>query len=150
MGYYTRFQCSFTLKKDTPLEIINYLKHVITSKFNDNWSDEVEKLKNSDYFNHSFFKCSREISLFIGSNGCEQLEPRYFTISPNGYYKLKLNSKFKDYDCEIYKFIDWIQPYIAGRKKKHFIGWYKGEDFTRTNIYRNEDFKEVIKLYCND
>ena len=39
MGHYTRFQCSFTLKKDTPLEIIHYLNYIIS---NNDWED-VEK-----------------------------------------------------------------------------------------------------------
>lgn len=53
-----------------------------------------------------------------------------------GYWVLDLHTEFKNYDDEIDKFIDWISLFIAGRKKKQYLGYWRGETMDRqVNIY---------------
>lgn len=45
-----------------------------------------------------------------------------------GQWVLELDTYFKNYNDEIEHFVDWIAPYVGGRKKKQYLGWSKGED----------------------
>lgn len=54
----------------------------------------------------------------------------------SGRWVIELDTEFKNYDGEINKFIEWISPFVVGRKRNQYIGWYKGEGPSeRTNIY---------------
>lgn len=138
MGTYTRFVLKCNLRKDTPKEVVELLERVIVKGdlgvehilFH---SDEVfvpELL-------HDFFKCERWYMLLI-SNDFGSTKGSSFELLPNGYYSISIDTQFKNYDDEVDKFIDWITPYVAGRKKKHYVGYWKVEGCEYDiNIYIN-------------
>ena len=73
--------------------------------------------------------------LFLGNNFCGEVGISEF-VEDIYYYKLIINSEFKNYDNEINEFINFITPYTIGRKKKQYIGWSLREDCDkRENIY---------------
>lgn len=116
MGYYTEFQGMLSLRKDTPSSITSLIDVCINEP----------SVENIPLPAHQFFSCNRWKSIFSNSAFMDAIP--YFIKIHNGYYKLFISCCLKDYDGEIGEFIDWITPYIAGRKKKTYIGWRKGED----------------------
>jgi hypothetical protein len=163
MGYYFRFDFLATLKKDLPQEIIIQLVNYI---YNDAYFDEVhnesykedyrklfvsdqdlEKLREPA---HKFFSEKRWHSIF--TRHCEgscSYRPGFFkkwvnetNTNESEYWQLQLSG---DINCglnEIAEFVDWITPYIAGRKKHTYVGWYQGEDQEkRINIYVDKSVK---------
>jgi hypothetical protein len=82
----------------------------------------------------NFFQCDRWKDLFLSTNGSDIQGGKMYM--ENGYWTVDLHTEFKDYDNEIDKFIDWINPYIVGRKKKQYIGKWKDEDMNNyINLY---------------
>ena len=56
---------------------------------------------------------------------------------------IDLHTEFKNYDNEIEKFINWITPFVTGRKKRECVGWWKSESMDeKENIY--------IERLCNN
>lgn len=137
MGYYTEVKVKIKLRKDTPDNVLSLLGRVIIQGdlghnkpmfgFEDVFVPDID---------HIFFKCQRWYMLLLSTN--------FGGISGGKFYQEKenwiidLHTEFKNYDDEVDKFIDWVSPFVLGRKKKQYVGWYKGEnDSNRTNIYIN-------------
>jgi len=136
MGYYTEFIFKATLKKDTPENIISLLNRVINER--DLGHDKV-LFDTEDVFkpdlNHEFFKCERWYMLFLCTNWDETMQGSLF-YKEKDYWILDIHTEFKNYNGEIDHFIDWITPFIVGRKKKQFVGSWQGEQMdSPINIY---------------
>jgi len=136
MGFYTELKFKAKLKKDTPDDVINLLNRVINER--DLGHDKVF-FKSEDVFkpdlDHSFFKCPRWYMLFLSTNWDPDMQGGKF-YEKDGRWVLDLYSEFKNYDSEISKFLEWISPYIVGRKKKQCVGYSKGESWDyRENLY---------------
>lgn len=139
MGNYTRFHFNVRLTKSTPPEVVGFLDKTINQ--GDIGLQEGEVMfKPEDVpvpdLRHAFFLCSRWYALFMSKNWGD-LPPTSFGTDPQyGYHHLIIDSEFKNHEDEIGKFIEWVSPWIAGRKKKQYIGWEKHELSTnRTNHY---------------
>lgn len=134
MGSYTTLVCKIKLRKDTPDEIINFLKKVII-----NHSDDIPT---DNYFYHEFFKCERWNDLFTSLNWSDDIQGGKFYVEKENWV-IYLQTEFKNYDNEIDKFIDWIKPYVLGRKKKQYISWKEDEGswFPRINLYVERNLK---------
>ncbi len=134
MGYYTELKVVFWLKKDTPKQVIDLLKRVIIDQ---DLGHDKTLFGSEDVFkpdiDHSFSKCNNWYMLFLGTNFDDDKGREMHEVS--GRWLVKIHSDFKNYGNEIDEFIDWISPYIAGRKKKQFIGYWKGEYSPQINIY---------------
>lgn len=134
MGTYTEFAFKAKLRKDTPTEVIKFLQQTVDGNigvekglFHDCDGPKPEIL-------HPFFQCSRWYMLFLSTNW-GNISGSSFCLE-NGLYVLNIHSEFKNYDDEIDLFIDWIKPYIIGRKKREYVGYYLGEWMVqRSNIY---------------
>ena len=107
MGYYTTLKCKFKLKKDTPDSVLNLLKKVLI---------DIDLDCENLLVKHEFFQCEKWKNLFLSTNGSDIQGGRLY--KENDYWTVDLHTEFKDYENEIDKFIDWINPYIVGRKKK--------------------------------
>ncbi len=139
MGHYTEFSFQANLRKDTPSEVINLLNRVVNER--DLGHDKV-LFKTSDVFkpefDHVFFKCDRWYMLFLSTNGCEGMKTTFSKVK--NYYELSIHSEFKNYDDEVDYFMDWIKPFIVGRKKKQYVGYWKSESSpTEINLYINRN-----------
>jgi len=136
MGYYTKLKFKAKLKQDTPKDVINILKRVIVEQ---DLGHKKILFNNKDVFkpdlNHPFFKCERWYMLFLSTNWDNEMQGGKF-YEKNGRWVLDLHTEFKNYDSEIDHFFDWIKPFIVGRKKKQYVGYYRGENKDRQyNLY---------------
>lgn len=126
MGHYTQFKCWIKLQHNTPEHIIAFL-----DKFINNHNIGLPEgtvmyhskdIKPPEDIDHEFFKCERWETLLTS-----------VYAKPSKIHKvgrtwiIDMHAELKNYDSEIQKFVDWITPYIKGRKKKIYIGWSKGE-----------------------
>lgn len=136
MAIYTEFKFSARLKHDTPKDILDFLNTVIVDR---NIGTDKVLFKTEDVFNpeinHPFFKTERWYMLFLSNNFRDDIETSQFKLVKNRW-EINIHSEFKNYDNEIELFIDWIKPYIIGRKKKQYVGFYEVEGHDKKiNIY---------------
>jgi len=128
MGHCTKFEFKATLAR-APQDIIDLLAKVFDKKedyvfkaLGDKASGTPEKgyiFNPSDVpplpIDHAFGKCERWHQLLTGK------------FNPKSK-RLEINADFKNYDQEIKKFCDWINPFIYTRKKKLFLGYWRLDD----------------------
>lgn len=113
MGYYTEFDLKLPLRKDTPLEILDLIQNLCIGNF---WEEppiyQVNERPDLP-IEHEFGKTTRW--------------PQIFSNATFSNYILLVKGELKNYDNEIQKLIDWLKPYIKGRKKKQYLGKWRGE-----------------------
>jgi len=136
MGYYTEFKFKAKLKKDTPELVVDLLKRVLVEK---DLGTKSELFHSIDVFkpiiSHPFFQCERWYMCLLANNFDPNIQGGKF-YKKGDYWTIEIHSEFKNYDQEIDNFFNWIKPFIVGRKKKQYVGCYKGEDTNEyTNIY---------------
>ena len=122
MGTYAEFYFKAKLRKDTHGKVLYTLQQLMA----------FELLK----LNHEFFECERVEQLFHSTNGNDYCSGMSLT-KQGDYPLLEIHTEFKNYDSEIEKFIDWISPYVVGRKKKQYVGYYNYNiwEIEKQNIY---------------
>ena len=135
MGHYTELKCKLKLKKDTPEIVLSILKRVLIEK--DLGHDKV-LFDTNDVFKpeleNDFLKCERWYMLFLSTNWSDIQGGKMY--EDDGYNVIDLHTEFKNYDSEIDKFFEWISPFVVGRKKKEYVGWWRSESMNdRINIY---------------
>lgn len=142
MGTYTTVKMTIKLRNDTPKDIIALLHRVIVYR-NLGLADRVI-FKSKDVFKpefeHDFFKCERWYMLFIANNFEPNIKSSFILKSDNEFWQvrhdtLNIHSEYQNRDGELDAFIDWITPYVLGRKKKQYIGYYQVDCRDRENIY---------------
>jgi len=133
MGNYTRVHIKFKLRSDTPFDVIRFLKDSLVKDENDE-----RPIYNESYvpIDAPFTKCERWQSFFHGKNFDESIPESRIWQSHVGIWNIEINSEFKNYDSELEKFIEFIAPYIHGRKIKQFFGWYKLD----SDVYNNDRY----------
>lgn len=136
MGYYTELKFKAKLKHDTPENVVKILKRVINdcdlghNKVLFNTKDVFKP-----EFDHPFFKCANWYMLFLSTNLNDEMQGGKFYKEKNRWV-LDLHTEFKNYDNNIEYFFEWIKPFISGRKKKQYVGWWRGEDMSlQCNLY---------------
>jgi hypothetical protein len=125
MGYYYEFHFKAILKKETP----NLVTEIINLHVNRKEWPEDDSMPD-----HEFFTLRRWSRVFSHSAFLEEMQ-RFIPRAEN-YWLLELHTEINYGYEEIQQFVDWISPYVAGRKQKQYVGWYKGEDDRqRINLY---------------
>lgn len=104
---YTELVLKCSIKNDTPEYILNILNYLF------NGGEEPDCLPD-----HEFFSCPRWH--FIGRCSSYYHVPFNSSRFEEGY--IFSRSDLKNYDDEIDKFIDWIQPYLE-HYEGDCIGW---------------------------
>ena len=123
MGFnYTIKTKAIRLKKNTPLDVVNFIRDCLDNNYPEPISD------------HSFFKTERWRSIF-SHMGFDWYEKPYFNKLPNGSFELFLHADIKYGYEEIEQFADWITPYVCGHKPKEYIGSVKNDNLDRYNLY---------------
>lgn len=122
MGCYTQFHCKVNLRKDIPDDVALLINHMI---YDNVWGEDL----NVQSW-HTLFTLERWENLFMTSAFLDG-RPR-FIRKTNGYYELELHCDINYGHNEVQEFVKWISPYVAGRKKKQYIGWWKNEDVNWT------------------
>ena len=123
MGMYTGLKMCFSLKSDTPAEIIDILKIMV---------GETAVNTNVIAATHPLFQTTRwpimlrcQSAIFpecnTGSFSVRLSEPADWS------YGLNTTSSFKNYDDELEKFLNWIAPY-ADVDAQGYAGEYRYEE----------------------
>lgn len=121
----TEIKLKIILGKDTPDEVIDYLKKCIES------NREL-----TPFTDHEFFRCNRWEWIFnhMGYEG--YLDPSIKEI-PRGW-ELIIHTDINYESGEIEEFVNWMRPFIWGRRKKVYLGWYERDWSTeKKNVYLN-------------
>lgn len=125
MGMYTELHYNVELRKDVPAEVIATLNYML-----DKDSPEAK-------CDHPLFMTRRwPVMLRMDSysfNADTHSTLRFDEIA--GQYILCIRCNLKNYDNEIEKFVDWINPYVdafAG----DFLGFSRYEEFEDPEIIR--------------
>lgn len=133
MGMYTELIFGCSLKKETPLEVIEILRAMV-----ENRAYKLECLPQ-----HEFFKCERWAYLFTCSSYyfgvCESVK-RLWLDHISKQWIISTRANIKNYDEEIHKFLDWIKPYVdngSGVKEMYAISTF--EESTPTIYYLNNE-----------
>lgn len=114
MGMYTEFKTKkLKLSKTTPPEIIQLLDNLING--------DVDT--SSTLPDHKFFTLPRWDRLFHTHHDHEM--PSFEKVGE--YWVLFLHADINHGLEEVEEFVDWVTPYVAGRKQKEFIGWSESE-----------------------
>lgn len=127
MGMYTELHFNSELKKDLPENVLKTLQYMI-----DHENDPT------DLPEHELFECDRWTMLFTCDSyyfDADTYSTLRFDKISNAYY-LCVRANLKNYNSEIEKFIDWIDPYLE-KFEGEFLGFYRyEEDEQPTLIYK--------------
>lgn len=128
MGIYTNFEAKIRLHKDTPEDIIQAIRIAMCYDTNMDYAGYQQFDKwCKERFMHPFFECRRWQELLCSTNGSSILGGKLIKSVHN--YTILLDTEFKEYDDEIKHFLDFVKPYIVGRKKKQYIGKSMMDDY---------------------
>lgn len=136
MGNYTQFHANIPLRKDTPDDIVLLIHHAIYDPgFGVYWNHilRTDSLHTITLPDHPFFKTERWEGIFMGPNFHHEHGAK-FILTKSGYYDLEIHCDINYGVEEVCQFIDWITPYVAGRKRKQYIGWWQQDDLYRVRI----------------
>ncbi len=128
MGMYTELNIGVALQSDTPQSIIDILKYMLN-----------DMPESPDVPDHDLFKTDRWTFMLCCDSyyfdGQTNSSLTYDDIS-NQYY-LNVRCNLKNYDEEIEKFMDFVQPYLD---TCGFLGYKRYEEFDDpTLIYNTRD-----------
>ena len=118
---YTELILGIELKKDTPVEVIDTIKHLIMEKEIDNPLFKTKYYKDS----YGFLCCG---SYYFAVNRCVN-NFRFDDISNT--WILSSRSNQKNYKNDIESFLEWIKPYIeagSGGRDMYAIVIYEEND----------------------
>lgn len=128
MGNYTQFHASISMKKDAPVDVVMLIMHQIYTR-------DYSLLETITLPDHEFFKQERWDYIFMGPN-FEHDHGAKLIRTKSGYYELEIHCDVNYGYDEVTEFVKWIAPWVAGRKKKKYIGWWKNENMDhRFNEY---------------
>ncbi len=134
MGMYTEFYFRGELRKDTPDYVIEFLRTAMGL----DWQTAADpRITDS----HEFFKTDRWALIFGASSAYFPMQPlSAFVIRNYGQqdtWELALHGSLKNYDGEIAKFFDWIDPFVYGSEGK-FIGYELYEESDNPILYHKK------------
>ncbi|WNM70198.1 hypothetical protein [Myxococcus phage Mx1] len=122
MGMYTEIRTDFTLRPDTPEQVIKTLMVMAGLDSNVSFNDR-EKFDHGQ--DHELFKTDRwGIMLTMGSAYFDD-EPNAVVTRTRAGPHFTSVSNFKNYDGEIRKFADWIRPYIFSQDTPYVTSVYE-------------------------
>lgn len=124
MGMYTELVISTRIVDDP--HVINILKYMIGE------TEEKPELPDHPLFQTDRWKIMLSCcSHYFTPSVVHQLQ--YNKIG--GYWVFINRSDFKNYDNEVNKFFDWIQPYIEGDSDHEMIGYSRYEESDQPIIW---------------
>ena len=128
MGMYTELVCAFELEKSVPINVIEILRYM---------TDTNDKYEDPPLPDHPLFQTTRWRFMLTSDSyyfpGITYSLLEYDDIA--GRWSLTVKCNLKNYDDEIQKFIDWIQPYMY---TDGFFGYMRYEEASEpTCLYHN-------------
>lgn len=129
MGMYTELYVAIQIKKECPSDVLNILRHMFSGA-------EIP----TSLPEHEFFKCLRWNC--IGNCSSFYFVPismsRMEECGTTGRYVIISRSDLKNYDGEIRKFLDWINPHIYASHGDHLGHLRYEEDEKPTLLFYGE------------
>jgi hypothetical protein len=120
-GEVTELNCAFSLRSDTPEEIIDTLLYMTGQD-----DGEPQSLPS-----HPFFGSARWRHMLRGSDA--ELDAESYGIAgvemseSSGRYRITIRCNLINFDNDIDQFIHWITPYIHAQRGD-FIGYTRSQD----------------------
>ena len=129
MGMYTELNLTFSLEKDTPIQVYNILNYMI------NGGKFIFDIPNHKLFNTEDLRW--EIMLNCTSCYFTDIVASKIELHKCGdYTSVHCHSNFKNYEDEIELFIDWIKSYIHNHDgEKLFLGYSRYEEDENPILY---------------
>jgi hypothetical protein len=132
MGMYTELIFGATLKKETPVKVLNTL-FLLMGHDNHNPEEETEQ-KITD--GRNVFRFS---SYYFGVSNCHS---NMWLDGIQNQWIVSSRANLKNYEDEIETFLDWIKPWIeqgSGRRDFYAIVTYEEQDEPTIYYLREED-----------
>ena len=117
MGMYTELHYNVELRKDVPAQVIAALEYML------------DHCKPEARCDHPLFKTDRW-SVMLSMDSCYFAAETHSTLrfdDISDQYYLCVRSNLKNYDSEIEKFIDWMDPYVDAFDGD-FLGFHRYEE----------------------
>lgn len=127
MGMYTEFIFGCALREDTPRICIEALDYVINGEekkpryenpitceeklYNDTFIDRILSVEEIENF-ADFYDLSRLCYSFSGYFGAGENDPCFYYDSVIKAYRISIRSDIKNYENQIDRFLEYIEPYI--------------------------------------
>jgi hypothetical protein len=126
---YTEIYFRAELVKDVPEDVLDVLRYLVTPVFPE---PEIK-------LDHELFRSPRWYMLGQGGSGYFPEHPESsLTMSEwSKRWVLFLNADLKNYDGEIGKFFDWIDPYVHGSQGQ-FVGYSLYEEDNDPTIFHKK------------
>lgn len=122
MDMYTALVFDALLKKNIPVVVVSALKHMVGD-------DHADALPDHRLFQTGrwdiMLRCD---SAYFPLEGCSQIRESYWAP---GQLRIHVGSSFKNYDDEVAKFLDWIEPYTEAGE-----GYYRYEESEEPSFIR--------------
>lgn len=128
MGMYTELVIALELPDSTPKEITDVLAFMADAK-TPVYTGRLPK--------HPLFECDRWACLFsMSSYYFAGQTQRVFKFDENANaWFLTSRANLKNYNGEIQKFLDWIEPYVCDRGETDcFVGYWRYEESTAPTL----------------
>lgn len=126
MGMYTELIFGATLKEDTPKDVIDTLQYMV---------NDTEKPTNLAF--EQFRNPLSGGSCYFAINSSVS---KMWLDSIDNQWHISTRANIKNYESEIEKFLEWIEPYLeqgSGRNEMYAIVMY--EEATEPKIYYLKD-----------
>ena len=131
MGMYTELNIGVNLAPDTPENVIAILKYMTGDETQLNFTTPNHPLFTTEQW--EIMLCCRSC-YFAGVEGSFMEKDNIL-----GQWKLSIRCSLKNYDSEIQKFMDFIQPYLD---TYGFLGYMRYEEYAYPTLIYN-DGKEI-------
>jgi hypothetical protein len=127
MGMYTEIFMRGELRGDLPAETMSMLRYLAGEK-----DGEVPPLPD-----HPFFQCDRWDYIGTMNSAYFPFESRSAVVKSGWHtgHDIVIHSQLKNYDGEIEKFFDWIDP-LLHMGEGAFLGYSLYEEAERPTIYQ--------------
>jgi hypothetical protein len=134
MGTYAELNVVFSLKNDTPQEIVDILLFMTRQ-------DDKEPKR---FPAHSLFETTLW-RYMLCETGAEAYSNARLEVSEHGRYLVSIRCNCEDGDGEIGKFISWITPYIHARRGD-FLGYTRSENSEAVTLlsYPNRTMTQTV------
>lgn len=110
MGTYTTVVTKLTLKEDTPAEVVQMLR-LLVSDDSDDWKNIID-MQNERQFTHDFFCNDRWMNIFGNGTGYEKC--KFNWVEP---LTIDCVASIKNYSNLVDLFLQWIHPFVDQTKQ---------------------------------
>ena len=128
MGMYTEVFMRGELAADTATEVLHILHAIFQGE---------EPHTKPD---HPFFETPSYMSLFLGHSAYfpAPFKSRAVVSDFGGHWEIGIHASLKNYDDEIEKFFDWIDPYLY-ESPGQFLGYSLYEESDNPRLFYKKD-----------